>query len=639
MTHVAPVLLDFESRSRADLGAVGGRKYWEHPSSEALVVVWYDTADGTVGAWYPGQAWPHRGRVLAAHNAHGFDRFGAERYDFGAAGWIDTSQLARKAGLPGALDALGQRWCGIPKDKEASRFTASLSSVRRPTRKHGAAEIPADVWRDMSDDERRARGVLPELDAKGFARVVSYCASDVAILAEAWPRLSEWLDVDADVEALDRVINDRGVAFDAALARRLLHEDARIARIAVADAAAKLGMTPEACAAAARSPKQFCEIVGTPDARADTIEHIEHPLADARRALASIARGKLTAGLARVHADGRLRDTLRYYGAHTGRWSGRGMQLQNMPRPAKRLADAIESGELSVDAFADEVLRGRECDADEIALLVRATITASRGNLLAVQDFSSIEARATAWAAGDDAAIDVFRSGRDPYKVAATAVFGVPYDAVTKAQRQIGKVCELALGYQGGPGAFTAMARAYRLDLTRLDLAAIVAAWRTLHAPIKSLWYACERAFRSAIRGRPAWAGPFEYVPADDGSAVACFLPSGRPIVYHAARAVTGDESLAYLGTRGTEHLYGGKLVENAIQALCRDLMAGAMLRAERAGLNPVLTVHDEIVCDVPEAQAERAGTELHAAMLELPAWAAGFPIGADGWVGRRYRK
>ena len=647
--NVAPVLLDVESRSRADLAAVGGRRYWEHPSSEVLVVVHYDTATGDVGTWAPGMPWPFVGRTLAAHNAHGFDRFALERYGITAPAWIDTAQLARRAGLPGALDALGVRWAGVAKDREASRFTKALSSVRRPSRKHGAAEIPAHTWAAMSPDERRERGIQPAIDAAVMARVTAYCASDVAIMAATWPRLAQWLDVDADVGALDTRINDRGVAFDRELARRLLVEDARNADAAIDAAARALGWTADAVRAAAMSPAKFCTATGAADAQAATIAGLEHPLADARKALASIARGKLLAGLARVHADGRMRDTLVYYGAHTGRWSGRGMQLHNLPRPAAYFenlpADTTyphtinAKGErvVDVDALAEEVIAGRPCDADSIALLVRATLFAPPGRALVAMDFASVEARGTAWMAGDSAALDVFRSGRDPYKTAAAAIFACDYDAVTKAQRQIGKIAELACGFGGGPAAFEKFAHAFRVDVSALDLDAIVGAWRTLHAPIRALWYTCERAFRSACNGRPACAGPLEFVPSDTGDAVACFLPSGRPIVYNDAHA--GEDSLSYVGSRGREHTYGGKLVENAVQATCRDLLARAMLTVDAAALPIVLHVHDEIVVEVREDSADDAARILRDAMLDVPAWAAGFPIDASGWTGRRYRK
>lgn len=271
-------------------------------------------------------------------------------------------------------------------------------------------------------------------------------------------------------------------------------------------------------------------------------------------------------------------------------------------------------------------------------MLVRATVFASLGHVFVVEDFSSVEARATAWLARDDKALEVFRSGKDPYKVAATAIFEVEYDAVEKHQRQVGKVAELALGYQGGAGAFENMAKVYRLDLSGLDVPKIIKAWRELHAPIRDLWYVCERAFKAAVEYRAMAVGPLRFVHANNADAVAVFLPSGRPIVYNEPR-IGEDGHASYLGTKAREHIYGGKLVENIVQALCRDLMAEAMIRAEAIGLSVVLTVHDEIVCEVPEQYAQQAKDALHKAMLDLPSWAVGMPIQAAGWVGRRYRK
>lgn len=647
MDPLSPVLLDVESRSRADLETVGGRQYWTDRTSEILVCVWYDTRDGSVGAWVPGMSWPHHDRILAAHNAHGFDRFALAAYGIHGAGWIDTSQLARKAGLPGALDALGTRWLGLPKDKAASDYTKSLSRVSRPTAKAakagGPPAIPIKVWAAMTDDERYEHGVRPEYDAR---RVLDYCASDVAILAGTWDRLAEWLSVDAPAEALDHVLNDRGICFDASLARCLLVNDTRNTEAVIAEVARQFACSPADVRTAA-SPANLCAILGLDNAQASTIEGIDHPLVRVRQAVASIARGKLQAGLARVGADGRLRDTMQYYGAHTGRWSSSGMQLHNLPRPDAKYEDLPEDTPLpytltkkgeravDVDALADMVLAGEPCDAETIELLVRATLTASPGHVLVARDFASVEARATAWAARDLDELAVYHNGLDPYKVAASQVYACTYADVTKAQRAIGKICILALGYQGANAAFTKFAKVYRVDLSALDVGAIVKAWRAAHRQIVNLWYSCERAFRSAVRGTNAFAGPFEFVAGD--GAVACFLPSGRPIVYQGA-AAHGDRNLTYEG-KCVEHVYGGLLVENAIQGMCRDLMSDALLRAEAAGLNPVLTVHDEIVCDVPEADAERAEQALHACMVTLPDWAAGFPIGADGWRGKRYRK
>jgi DNA polymerase len=708
-----PVLLDFETRSRVPLGDLTPRQYWAHPTTQALCCAWYDTASGEVGVWTPGERWPHDGRVLGAHNWEGFDRFGAARMGWRVDGrGIDTSNQARKAGLPGALDALGQRWLGIPKDDEGSRFTKSLSSVRCPPRPLG---VPAKDWRawwsSLDRIDKRAHGVQPELTAEGFVRVIDYCCLDVVIMGEAWPRLSEWIEVDADVEAVDYVINDRGVLFDIELATRLLQLDAELGERVCADVGQRLGMSAAEVCAAANSTQQFCALTGAPNAQALTVADLDHPLADARRALASIARGKLQAGLRLANSDDRLRDGHRYYGAHTGRWSQTGMQQHNMPRPAKWLEDA------DPDIVGAQVLDGTSLDAiaasyagapdaitaagDIVSFLVRGTLTAPPGKVLAAADFSQVEGRGSAWIAGDDSAVRVYTSGADPYRVAAEAIRSVCKLPATVKPRQIGKCAELACGYGGGPGAFEGIARQNRVDLSELsgdDRRRIVDAWRGLHAPIVRFWYAAEGAFRRAFDGRSAWVKCFQFVPSANGRDVAAFLPSGRPIVYNDVRlspSSRGKPRITYLpagedekraapycpvcmmrlakdrycecgaalSTQGRckvhgdvaplrrcpthglvpaelrADVYGGKLVENLISAYCRDLMADALIRAERNGLRPVLTVHDEIVCEVDDCAGVEALAELKRTMTTVPAWAAGFPIGANGWVGKRYRK
>jgi DNA polymerase len=630
-----PVLIDFESRSRCDLKKRGGRNYWLDESTEALCAVYYDTDTQEVGAWVPGEPLPEciRWGTLAAHNAMGFDRFAIERV-WGRL-WshdvIDTSELARRAGLPGALDALGTRWLGLPKDKAASKFTKGLSRASRA---------------------KKTLGQLPEITPAVLERVLAYCASDVEIMAHGWEALAPWLEFEPDVSRVDRAVNDRGIAFDVQLAKRLLECDARNAERALDHAGTALQIEPEELRAIVRSPEQFVARTGVPNAQAETIDALiaDGPETDAyffavaRRALASIASGKLEAGLARVSPDGRLRDSHRYVGAHTWRWSGKGMQLQNMPRPSKRFE---EWGDAEICRLADAVLAGKHyADQDEIDLLLRATLHAKRGHTLATCDFTGVEARGLAWAAGDGAAIEALTSGKDAYKIAASAIFGVEYDAVTKAQRQVGKIAELALGYQGGVGALENMARGNGVDLAALGVDPLdtVNAWRDLHWPVVEFWREIENAFASAVRGEEARASVFTCTPSEDGSGVAIWLPSGRPIVYNETRFARQPgrkrPGLAFLGTKNfVEHTYGGKLTENVIQALCRELMAESLVKADDAGLDPVLHVHDEIVSEVPASAADEGLEYLTAIMLDLPEWAEGFPIGAAGHVGRRYRK
>jgi len=637
----APVLLDFEARSRADLKACGGRTYWAHASTEALCCAWYDTADGAVGVWFPGEQWPHPRRTLAAHNAAGFDRFGAARYGFDASAWIDTSELTRRAGLPGALDELGVRWTDTPKDRVGSALTRSLSSVRRPP------HITAPDWRELSPLVKRERGALPDVTPEKLERVIGYCLSDVALLAAAWPRLSAWDSAalvgvaEHAVHDADWTVNDRGIAFDAELAHALLRADAQNAEHAVRAAACALGWTAQRVREVAGSPQQCAAELGTIDARKSTLQYINHPIAEARRALASIARGKLRAGLTRVSPDGRLRDMLRYYGAHTGRWSSSGMQLHNLPRPA----DEYEHwDDAQLCAAADAVLAGGAASGELVDLLLRATLTAAPGKRLAVADFSGVEARALAFCADDRPALEVFASGRNPYFVAASAIYGVPYESVSKGTEQyaVGKIAELALGYQGAHGAFTSLAATQGVSVDGLDIGAIVKAWRRQHGATVRFWHAVQDAWQAAAEGHHAWTGPFEFCPGTEDE-LAVFLPSGRAVVYPEPRVQTPHYSrhaeLSYRGTRGREHVYGGKLAENLIQAYCRDLLAAAFVHAEAAGLRPVLTVHDEIVCEVAAGAEAEAYALLCALMIDVPSWAAGFPAGVAGFTGRRYRK
>lgn len=625
-----PVLVDFESRSRADLKRVGGRNYWQHPTTEALCAVLYDTCTGEVGAWVPGMPCPITpDTLLAAHNARGFDRFAAEKYEWPAIS-LDTSEAARRAGLPGALEALATRWLGLEKDKVGRAFTLSLS---RPSR-------------------AKARlGMLPDLTADVMARVVAYCASDVEVMAHGWERLEPWLDIpwENDVSRVDRIVNDRGIAFDSALAQALIRVCDSLAGEALELAASHVGETADRLREIVMSPEQFVDFTGLDNAQAEIVERVLAMGDDgdagvaywacfARQAIASIARGKLEAGLARVSPDGRLRDMHRYIGAHTWRWSGSGMQLQNMPRPDKRFETWTDD---DICRAADAVLAGGTCDAETVDLLLRATLTGDHGSALAVCDFAGVEARANAWAAGDSAALDVFASGVSPYKVMAGVIFGVSPDDVSKGNPMydVGKIAELACGYGMGGNKFGWTAAKAGADLIAMgiDGAEVVDAWRKKHAPIVRFWRELEAALLGAVRGELSRVACFDFVPSDDGRDVAIFLPSGRPIVYPETREGLSDwgkPEVSYLGAlRGREHLYGGKICENVIQAFCRDLMADALVRAEDAGLEPVLHVHDEIVC------ARGTYEDIRRIMLQLPEWAEGFPIGAAGHEGARYRK
>lgn len=644
MTTPPECFLDFESRSRADLKVVGGRRYWEHPSTEALCAVLYFSDRHEFDVWFPTLPPPKLdGYRLVAHNAHGFDRFAAATcwsWRLGKpARWIDTAELARRLGMRGSLAALGV------KDTEGSKLTKSLSVVRKPK------GFPADEWRKLTREQKRARGALPEVTTEILERVVEYCLTDVAAMAEAWPMLGPALDVDVDTGAASAAINDRGVAFDRDVAEFLLAKTRELGELAIAAEARQLGVPSAELKATVRSPAQLAPLLGTEDAQAKTVEElVDEPApvgcyARARQAIASIVEGKLVAGLARCSADGRLRDMCRYYAAHTGRWGGVGIQLQNMPRPS----DEFEGwGDEQFEALIGELLE-RPATRAETEVLLRACITAQPGSTLVALDWSGVEARMLAWAAHDTDALDVFRSKRDVYKVMASVIFGDPYETIGKGEkRAIGKIAELALGYGQGHVNFGRTAEKMGSDLEALGVSArdVVHAWRRLHAPIVRFWRSLEAAFREALsRGEAGVGLTADFAFVRDGSDLVLVLPSGRPLYYPQAEISSSGE-LKYMSTRGPSHLYGGKLAENAIQASCRDLLALGLVGAERAGLHPVLHVHDEIVCEVPEQHGPRDYRRLGRIMTTLPAWArddvnerGDFPVAVSGWVGRRYRK
>jgi DNA polymerase len=658
------ILLDFESRSRQSLKLIGGRNYWAHPSTEALCCAWYDTEHDYWGLWAPRAGYDERpppGGEYAAHNAQGFDRFGAERLGWSKPGqrWVDTSECARAQGWPGKLELLGERY-GTPKDLVASRFTTSLSQIRRPAGKDPDA-IPPCFWREMTDAEQREFGALKEISGADMDRVIEYNRQDVEIMRVSWPELEEWHDLEPDIQEVDRAVNDRGIGFDSDLARALLRCDAENAETVCADVARKLRLhghqfTAGQVASIARAPQQLAQYLRRESATAEVVNDILatskpgsecYEFARARRAVASIVAGKLRAGLNHVSPDGYLRDLLWYYGGHTGRWSSKAMQLHNLPRPEGCYEDWTAD---DIDFLAEGVIAGLHCATPaEIDLLIRATLCGRDGDTLVVRDFNAIEARALAWESGDEEALDGFRAKKDPYKIMAAQIYGCSYEAVDKTMRGIGKIGVLACGYQmGADKLYTNYGD--KLNAAGIEAKDVIAGWRELHAPAVRMWQALEDAFVLAIDGRASEVQCFSFRPSDDGRDVAIFLPSGRPCVYPSVRMSVKvmpwgqeKESPSYdvvkQGRVVREHLYGGMLAENLTQALCRDLMASALVKAERAGLCPRLHVHDEIVCAVPRSMAKEAGEVLQQIMLEDVDWAPGFPMGAAGFEGKRYRK
>lgn len=438
---------------------------------------------------------------------------------------------------------------------------------------------------------------------------------------------------------LDQEINARGVAVDSDTvleAIKLMREyrSALLGKLReVTHGAVQTGLQVQALLAWLHSRG-----VKLPDLCKDTVaQKLREPLPDdvktvleIRQKLSRSSIAKYQALLDRTCDDGRVRDLFCYWGAATGRWSGRGFQPQNLPRGRIASVDhgisLINQGDIElIELFHGEL-------PDVLSSCLRGVLVAEEGKRFLCADFSSIEARVLAWLAGEDDLLEAFSSGADVYQKTADKL------GIT---RQVAKVLILACGYQGHVGAFQALARNYGVAIADDEAANIVNAWRNRHPYIVSLWHELEEKTKATIKtGRPRALDKLKWrIYKKEWAQVV--LPSGRPISYYQPR-VDEDGGLSYMSMGFNKkwertETYGGKLVENVCQGIARDLLAEALLRIESAGYPIVMHVHDEIVSEAYEDFGSLE--EFGRIMSATPAWAAGLPVAVSGWEGRRYRK
>lgn len=495
--------------------------------------------------------------------------------------------------------------------------------------------------------------ILPSQRPAEWERFKRYCGQDVEACRALWKKLPSWNWTAAEhaVYVLDQKINARGIAVDgafcatAAATAEVLRKgaDGKVAAqtdgavTAIAQRDRLLAAVNELLPERDRLPDLRSQTVAKALARDDLPEEVAALLLPRNEGSYSAVK-KYSAILQSASRDYRVRGLLNYCGAsRTGRWSGRLVQPQNLPRPPKGV-DIDEA----VAALADGTFVAKY-GGDAMRVLsgiVRGAFVAAPGHELVVCDLSAIEARVLAWLAGERHVLQAFAAGDDIYVATYSATFGVPMRDVTPEQRQIGKVQVLALGYNGGVGAVRRMAGAAAEQWSDEYISEkIVAPWRAAHPNIVRLWRALEAAARAAIaHPGTAYRAGARLAFKRAGNWLLLRLPSGRLLCYPHA-TVDEDGIITYQTSGRKDSTYGGKLAENATQAVARDLLAHGMLAAEAAGLPVVLSVHDEIVCEVPAEVAETAVAQLERCMTAAPDWADGLPLAAKGFHTPRYRK
>lgn len=665
--------IDLETYSTVSIGAAGSYRYILDPSFEILLFAYsldgmpvevIDVASGQVIPLWLKNALKNSLYIKHAYNA-AFEWFALSKY----LGWLppdqwrDTMLHALYCGYPASLDAAG-RAMGLPEDKK--KLTTGKALIRyfcvpcKPSNANG----------------NRTRN-LPKHDPAKWKLFKEYNGQDVVTEMEIDRRLSAF-PVPAFVQKqweTDLTMNARGVAADMEMVSGALVIGATVKSQLMAEARQLSGLdNPNSIKQLARwlteATDSDAEITSVTKETVATMLKQPQPanvqrMLEIRQELGKTSTKKYDALETCIANDGRVRGLLQFYGANrTGRWAGRLVQVQNLPRtythplpPARQLVK---------DRNIDGLRLMYGSINDTLSQLIRTAFVATPGNVLIDADFSAIEARVISWLAGQEWRLEVFRTHGKIYEASASQMFHVPIEKIKKgnpeyALRQRGKVAELALGYQGGVSAMRRMDTGHNLDdLSDDEVKGIVDRWRETNSMIRDLWNIVDSAAVTVITN-----GGAQTIRSETTDAVitlACeldvitgtrymtiLLPSGRKLYYPSPEIGVnrwGNPSVSYMGQNQTTkrwervETYGGKLVENIVQAIARDCLAIAIENLEAQGLHVVFHIHDEVVIDTPAWADNDTMLDTVTKIMTKPIpWAQALPLNADGWVDKFFKK
>lgn len=653
------LFIDVETYSSVDIKESGAYKYIESPDFEILIIG-YALDDGPVKIvdLAQGEEMPEEFEealldpdcVKVAHNAV-FERLSFKHigYNVPAEQWYCTSVKAAYCGLPLSLD-------GVSK---ALNLTDKKLDTGKALIKYFSCPCKATRVNGM-----RTRN-YPEHAPEKWEMYKEYNKYDVLAEREIFKRLEAYIipDIERKMYALDQNINDRGILVDMELAESAIAVDNTYTSILTQHAQQLTGLENP------NSPVQIrqwiekttgCVVMSlSKETMPDLMkEFADYPdvieLLNIRKKLSKTSIKKYYAMLNCAMKDHRVRGTFQFYGANrTGRWAGRLLQLQNLsknhishievPREMIRARDWE-----SVEMMYDDV-------ADILSQLVRTALIASPGKVFSVADFSAIEARVISWLANEKWRMDVFRGDGKIYEATGAKMFNVPISAITKGSvlRDKSKISELALGYEGSLGALKRMG-GERMGLSDTEMMSLVRKWRMANPAIVDMWKEIDEASKEAVRyQRPVSCTCRNIIFDCNDEFMTIQLPSGRKLFYYGPKFKDKKIGCSTMPTRvlcyqgvvqetkqwGEIDTYGGKLTENIVQAIARDLLGDAMLRMQDEGYEIVASVHDEVIVEVPEINAKDHYNRLVEIMSTPPQWAEDLPLNADGGVMMFYQK
>ena len=665
--------IDLETYSEVAIGKAGSYRYILDPSFEILLFAYsldgmpvevIDVASGQVIPLWLKNALKNPLYIKHAYNA-AFEWFALSKYlgQLPPDQWRDTMLHALYCGYPASLDAAGKA-IGLPEDKK--KLATGKALIRyfcvpcKPSNANG----------------NRTRN-LPRHDPAKWTMFKEYNGQDVVTEMEIDRRLSAF-PVPAFVQKqweTDLLMNARGVAADMEMVSGALVIGATVKSQLMGEARQLSGLdNPNSIKQLAQwltdATDSDAEITSVTKETVATMLKQPQPanvqrMLEIRQELGKTSTKKYDALETCIADDGRVRGLLQFYGANrTGRWAGRLVQVQNLPRtythplpPARQLVK---------DRNIDGLRMMYGSINDTLSQLIRTAFVATPGNVLIDADFSAIEARVISWLAGQEWRLEVFRTHGKIYEASASQMFHVPIEKIKKgnpeyALRQRGKVAELALGYQGGVSAMRRMDTGHNLDdLSDDEVKGIVDRWRETNSMIRDLWNIVDSAAVTVITN-----GGAQTIRSETTDAVitlACeldvitgtrymtiLLPSGRKLYYPSPEIGVnrwGNPSVSYMGQNQTTkrwekvETYGGKLVENIVQAIARDCLAIAIENLEAQGLHVVFHIHDEVVIDTPAWADEDTMLETVTKIMTKPIpWAQMLPLNADGWVDKYFKK